>query len=185
MRRNTQPIGPRFGPLGRRNTAHSAGDRVSAFSAEISIATLIVTANCRNNVPAIPGMKAIGTNTDRRTNVIAMIGAVISVIAFFVASAGDRFGSSSITRSTFSTTTIASSTRMPIASTIASNDTVLTEYPTTSSTAKVPMTLTGTAIAGIIVARRLPRKKNTTITTSVKAIANVISTSRTVARMNV
>ena len=31
-------------------------------------------------------MKAIGTKTERRTNVIAMIGAVISAIAFFVAS---------------------------------------------------------------------------------------------------
>src|SRR2546430_13131753 len=54
MRRSTQPIGPRFGPLGRRNTAHSAGDKVSAFNAEISIATLIVTANCRNRVPEMP-----------------------------------------------------------------------------------------------------------------------------------
>ena len=58
---------------------------------------------------------------------MAMIGAVISAIAFLVASAGDNSGSSSITRSTFSTTTIASSTRMPIASTIASSEIVLAE----------------------------------------------------------
>src|SRR6516162_1151676 len=127
MRRNTQPIGPRLGPPGRRNTAHNAGDKVSAFNAEISIATLIVTANWRNNVPEIPGIKAIGTNTDSRTRVIAMIGAVISAIAFFVAAAGDRAGSSSITRSTFSTTTMASSTRIPIAKTIANSDIVLAE----------------------------------------------------------
>src|SRR5215469_300071 len=127
MRRSTQPIGPRLGPVGRRNTAHSAGDKVSAFNAEISIATLIVTANWRNNVPEIPGIKAIGTNTERRTNVIAMIGAVISVIAFLVASPGVSSGFSSITRSTFSTTTIASSTRMPIANTIASKEIVLAE----------------------------------------------------------
>jgi hypothetical protein len=44
-----------------------------------------------------------------------------------VASAGERSGSSSITRSTFSTTTIASSTTMPMASTSASSDTVLAE----------------------------------------------------------
>ena len=55
MRRSTQPIGPRRGPRWRRNTAHSAGDRVSAFSAEISIATLIVTANCRNSSPGNAG----------------------------------------------------------------------------------------------------------------------------------
>src|SRR5215831_8547477 len=127
MRRSTQPIGPRLGPLGRRNTAHSAGDRVSAFNAEIAIATLIVTANWRNNVPETPGIKAIGTNTENRTSVIAMIGPVISVMAFLVASAGDKLGSSSMTRSTFSTTTIASSTRIPIASTIAKSEIVLAE----------------------------------------------------------
>ncbi len=108
---------------------------------------------------------------------IATIGAVISVMAFFVASAGDRFGSSSMTRSTFSTTTIASSTRIPIASTMASNEIVLAEKPTAKSTAKVPITLTGTAIAGMTVARRLPRNTKTTITTSTKAINSVISTS--------
>src|SRR6202007_3111052 len=110
---------------------------------------LIVTANCRNSVPEMPGMKAIGTKTDRSTKVIAMIGAVICVIAFFVASADDKSGSSSITLSTFSTTTIASSTRIPIASTIASSEMVLTEYPMASSTAKGPITLTGTATEGV------------------------------------
>ncbi len=48
---------------------------------------------------------------------IAMMGAVISAMARFVAAAGDRSGCSSITRSTFLTTTIASSTTMPMAST--------------------------------------------------------------------
>ncbi len=118
---------PRRGPVWRKNTAHSAGDNVSAFRAEIIIAALIVTANWRNRVPEIPGMKAIGTNTDSSTSVIAMIGAVIWVMAFLVASAGESSGSSSITRSTFSTTTMASSTTMPMASTIASSDTVLAE----------------------------------------------------------
>ena len=72
-------------------------------------------------------MKATGTNTDSSTSVIAMIGAVISPIARLVASAGDSSGCSSITRSTFSTTTMASSTTMPMASTMASSDTVLAE----------------------------------------------------------
>ena len=39
------------------------------------------------------------------------------------------------------------------------------------------MTLTGTAIAGIRVARNDPRNKNTTITTRTNAINSVISTS--------
>ena len=88
---------------------------------------LIVTANCRNKVPDTPAMKAIGTNTENKTSVIARIGPVISAIAFLVASPGESCGFSSMTRSTFSTTTIASSTRMPIASTIANSEIVLAE----------------------------------------------------------
>ena len=127
MPRITRPMMPRFGPVWRRNTAHSAGDSVSAFKAEISTDTLMVTANWRNSWPEMPGMKAIGTNTDSSTRVIAMIGAVICRIASLVAWTGDHSGFSSITRSTFSTTTMASSTTMPIASTSASSDTVLAE----------------------------------------------------------
>ncbi len=112
---------------GRTNSAHSAGESVSALNAEISIAQLMVTANWRNSVPDRPGMKPTGTNTDSRTSEIAMIGPVIWPIAFRVAAAGDRSGSSSITRSTFSTTTIASSTTTPIDSTSASREIVLTE----------------------------------------------------------
>ena len=91
------------------------------------MATATVTANCRNNSPEMPGMKATGTNTDSSTSVIAMIGAVISPMACLVASAGESSGCSSITRSTFSTTTMASSTTMPMASTIASSETELAE----------------------------------------------------------
>ena len=104
-------------------------------------------------------MNATGTNTDNNTSVIAMIGAVISAIARLVASAGDSSGCSSITRSTFSTTTIASSTTMPIARTMASSDTVLAEYPIALRTMKVPIRLTGTARVGISVARTLPRNR--------------------------
>ena len=39
------------------------------------------------------------------------------------------------------------------------------------------MRLTGTAMAGMRVARRLPRNTKTTITTSTKAMKSVISTS--------
>ena len=127
MPRITRPIKPRRGPLWRRNTAQRAGDRVSAFSAEMDIETLMVTANWRNNWPEMPGMKAMGTKTESSTKVMAMMGAVIWRIASLVASAGDISGFSSITRSTFSTTTMASSTTMPMASTSARSETVLAE----------------------------------------------------------
>ena len=57
-------------------------------------------------------------------------------------------GFSAITRSTFSTTTIASSTTTPMPSTRASSETVLAEKPTASRTAKVPIRLTGMATIG-------------------------------------
>ncbi len=135
------------------------------------------TANWRKSWPLMPGMKATGTNTDSSTSVMAMIGAVISAIAFLVASAIERWGSSSITRSTFSTTTMASSTTMPIASTSASSDTVLAEYPSSSMTAKAPMIDTGTAISGMRVVLSLPRNRNTTSATSTKASPSVRITS--------
>ena len=126
MPASIQPTGPRGRPwLGVRSTAHKAGERVSALMAEITIETETATANWRNSSPVMPGMKAVGTNTERRTSVIARMGAVISPMAFLVASATERCGSSSSTRSTFSITTIASSTTMPMASTRASSETVL------------------------------------------------------------
>ena len=89
--------------------------------------TETATANWRNSCPLMPGMKATGTNTDSKTSVMARIGPVISAMAFLQASGTDSSGFSSITRSTFSTTTMASSTTMPMASTSASRETVLAE----------------------------------------------------------
>ena len=54
---------------------HSAGESVSALTAEMSTAALIVTANWRNSSPEMPAMKAIGTNTDSSTRVMPTIGA--------------------------------------------------------------------------------------------------------------
>ena len=185
MPRITRAMMPRLGPArGRRNSPHRAGDKVSAFSAEISMAAEMVTANCLNSTPEMPGMKPIGTKTDSSTSVMAMIGAVICRIASFTASRGSQSGCSSSTRSTFSTTTIASSTTMPMASTMASRVTVFSVKPSANSTAKAPIRLTGTAITGIIVARRLPRNRNTTITTSTKASPSVFSTSVIVSLTN-
>jgi len=107
--------------------AQSAGESDSALIALMTIAAEIVTANWRNSSPERPGMKPIGTKTDSSTRVMAMIGAVICAMAFFVASAGVSSGSSDITRSTFSTTTMASSTTMPMASTMASSEMVFAE----------------------------------------------------------
>ena len=125
----------------------------------------------------MPGMNATGTNTDSSTSVIARIGAVIWPMARLAASAGERLWSAAMLASTASTTTMASSTTMPIASTRARSDTMLSEKPRANMTAKVPISETGTAISGIRVARKLPRNRNTTITTSTNASSSVCSTS--------
>ena len=59
--------------------AASAGLRVSELTAEKTVETAIVTANCRKNWPVIPVMNAHGTNTAPSTSATAMIGPVTSV----------------------------------------------------------------------------------------------------------
>ncbi len=65
-----------------------------------------------------------------------------------------------------STTTIASSTTMPIASTIANRVDRLMVNPSAAMPAKAPMIVTGTVVAGTSIARQSWR--NTRITTSTR-----------------
>ena len=80
-------------------------------------------------------------------------------------------------RSTFSSTTMASSTTMPIASTRPNSVSRLIEKPSTYMPAKVPMIDTGMAITGMIIARTLCRNRKTTSTTSAIASTKVMATS--------
>ena len=81
-------------------------------------------------------------------------------------------------RSTFSTTTIASSTTIPIASTRPNSVSVLIENPSKYRKAKVPTTDTGTAISGMTEARQVCRNRITTRTTRTTASKRVLSTAR-------
>ena len=72
-------------------------------------------------------------------------------------------------RSTFSTTTMASSTTMPIASTRPNSDRLLSEKPNAAITAKVPISETGMATIGMIEARQVCRNRITTSTTRIAA----------------
>ena len=81
-------------------------------------------------------------------------------------------------RSTFSTTTIASSTTMPMASTRPNSDRLFSEKPRAGMTANVPISDTGTAISGMIEARQFCRNTSTTMTTSRIASNSVWTTSR-------
>ena len=65
-------------------------------------------------------------------------------------------------RSTFSTTTMASSTTMPIASTRPKSDSMLSEKPKAAMAANVPISDTGIASSGMTLARQFCRKTSTT-----------------------
>src|SRR3954454_17610752 len=112
----------------------------------------IVNANCLKNWPLMPAMNAVGTNTAQSTSEIAMTGPVTSSIALREASSGES--PLAIQVSTFSTTTMASSTTIPIASTSPNNERLFNEKPSSANTANVPISDTGTAIMGMIVARQ-------------------------------
>ena len=83
----------------------------------------------------------------------------------------------------FSITTIASSTTNPLAIASASATGCPGEYPNKYITAQVPIRETGTATAGMDVARPFRKKRNTTRMTSNTEISRVRSMSETEARM--
>jgi hypothetical protein len=72
---------------------------------------------------------------------------------------------------------MASSTTMPMASTMANSVSVLIEKPNSCSPAKVPISDTGTASIGISVARQVCRNTKTTASTSTAASMMVVTTS--------
>ena len=106
------------------SVAHSAGLSVSAFSVEKQIATDIVTANCWYTLPVMPGMNPTGTKIASSTSVVAITAPVTSRIVSSVASLR-AMPRSCIRYCTRSTTTIASSTIDPIASTSPNSVSVL------------------------------------------------------------
>ena len=115
-------------------------------------------------------------NTAASTSTMPITAPCTSRMASMAASNGAIF-SSRIRRSTFSSTTMASSTTMPMASTMANSVSVLIEKPNSCSPAKVPISDTGTASIGMSVARQLCRNTNTTASTMKAASTMVTSTS--------
>ena len=73
-----------------------------------------------------------------------------------------------------STTMMASSTTMPIASTMANSVAKLTVKPSAAMAAKAPMMVTGTVVAGTSMARQSCRNTRMTISTSTAASISVL-----------
>ena len=122
--------------------------------------------------PVIPGRKAAGKNTDIKTSVIPMIGANSAFIALIAASWPDM--PRSILWAAPSTTTMASSTTMPIASTTANNVDRLTVNPSAAIAANAPTMVTGTVVAGTSIARQSCRKTRITMRTRKPASISVL-----------
>ena len=159
-----------------KKIAQRAGVNVNAQIPDIITETAIVIANCLYIVPANPPINDTGTKTAHNTNTIAIIAPETSSMAFIVASRAGSF-SVRIILSTFSITTIASSTTIPIARTNPNNVNVLIEKPNTIIPANAPIIDTGTARRGINVARKFLRNSRITKNTSTNASNKVFTTS--------
>ena len=158
--------------------AHKAGVRINATSTDRIIEETMVIENWRKMTPVDPAKKAIGRNTAERTRPMPISAPLISSIDFLAASLG-LSPSSWIRRSTFSTTTIASSTSRPIANTMPNRVSVLMVKPAALRMASDPNNTTGTAMVGISVARQFWRKRNITTKTSNTASISVWMTCST------
>src|ERR1035438_9165414 len=123
----------------------------------------------------MPGTNTVGTNTAARMMAIPITGADTSSIALKAAALGAN--PSSIWRCTASTTTMASSTTSPIASTSPNNESVLMENPNSGNMANVPTSETGTANSGISVARQSCGNRYVTSATSNNASPSVTAIS--------
>ena len=97
----------------------SMGESVSATTPDTQTVPASVKANSRKSAPVRPEVKPIGAKTATSVSVMVMTGAAISRAPFMAASKG--LMPSSMWRWMFSTTTMASSTTRPMASTKASS----------------------------------------------------------------
>ena len=120
-------------------------------------------------------MNVTGMNTAMNTRVVEIQAAVTSLSASVTAPLilTEPFSNLAITAST---TTMASSTTVPMARTRAKSVSRLSEKPAIITKAKVPMSDTIIEMDGMMVAFRSCKKKYTTIITRMMAITSVSTT---------
>ena len=151
--------------------AQSAGESDSAVKAESSTEIAMVRANCWYMRPVRPPRKATGRNTAERMSAMPMTGAETSFMAWIVASLGshpvlevvhDRFDHDDGVVNDDADGEDKAEHRERV-------------YRETDigKKIKVPMSETGTASSGMIVARKFCRKIKTTMVTRMIASTNV------------
>jgi hypothetical protein len=163
------------------STRHSIGVTVSDTTEDTSKATLTVIANSRNSLPTTPLMNSSGINAAINDSVIDTT--VNDTWRTPSSAALNGFSPDSTWRMMFSITTIASSTTNPTAIVMPISDRLSMVYPATLRMPNVPAIDSGIASAGISVAQKPRRNRNTTSTTSVTVSNSVRCTSVRLARI--
>ena len=159
------------------------GDSVSATKPETTTAAASVIANSRNSEPVSPPWNAIGAYTVASVMVMAMIGPRNSRAPTSAASMRDLPWRTC--RSTFSTTTMASSTTRPTDSTIARMVSRFRLNPNASMTMAAPMSDTGIATSGTSAVRTEPMNRNTTMRDDQHRLDSVLVISVSACVMNI
>ena len=118
-------------------------------------------------------MNAAGMNTHMKTMVVVMMAVEMLCMASWVAFLAVVVGSSSFS-CTASTTTMASSTTVPMTSTSAKSVMRLSVKPTIYMKAKVPTRETMMLMDGMMVARQFCRNSSTTRMTNSRASNSVV-----------
>ncbi|CAM4248350.1 hypothetical protein COSO111634_35830 [Corallococcus soli] len=126
--------------------------------------------------PVVPGKKDTGTNTAESTSAVATTTPDTCCMPREVASRASTL-SCSITRSTFSMTTMASSTTRPVASVRPKSVSVLSEKPNALTNMNVPSSDTGSVVTATSTLRQPCRKMKMTRTTRRMASPRALSTS--------
>ena len=103
------------------------GVSTRATTKDANTASDAVQPNCLKNLPGMPLMKAVGKNTAIKVKVVAITAKPISSAASMAACRGGL--PMRKWRSMFSTSTMASSTKIPMTSESASSVTTLMEKP--------------------------------------------------------
>ena len=152
---------------------------VNEITSESRIAIESVTANSWNNKPTMPGISRIGMNTAISERLMEI---TVKLTSALPSSAASRTSiPASMWRTTFSSTTTASSTTKPVAMVSAISERLSTLYPSRYIGPKVPRMASGSTTAGIRVARGDCRNTNTTPITSTTAKNRLRSVSPTAA----
>ncbi len=167
--------------IGRSSRPLSIGVSVSDTRAETTTETVSVIANSRNSRPTTPVMNSSGMNTATSETVSETM---VKPICFAPRNAAVSGGTPcSMKRTMFSIITIASSTTKPVATVSAISERLSRPKPSSDITPNVPISDSGSASAGIRVARSEPRNRKMTSVTSTTENSSTNCTSATEARI--